>query len=152
MPLELQWPLQRPRSGHGSAATPIKRALPRQCSNGLQHPGKRFAAVGHPWHGERSIRTALVHRLATRSAPIDSLEELQGLAAQPDVDVRAILSDPNLEGDPLQFLKVTEAYWTVRTEALANTNASDWSHPSRSSAPAPLFGLPCHHLSLVLRW
>jgi hypothetical protein len=31
-----------------------------------------------------------------------------------EVDVRQILSDPDLEGDPLQFLRVTEAYWKVR--------------------------------------
>ena len=125
MPLELQWSLQRLRCGHGSTATTAERAFASRCSDRLRRRGKRFAGVGQPWHGERSIRTALLHRLATRSAPTDSLEELQGLAAQPDVDVRAILSDPNLEGDPLQFLKVTESYWTVRTEALANTNASD---------------------------
>lgn len=31
-----------------------------------------------------------------------------------DIDVRAILSDPAIEGDPLQLLEVTEAYWAVR--------------------------------------
>ena len=56
-----------------------------------------------------------MQRLAYQTAAPNSLEELQGFADKPDVDVRAILSDPNLEGDPLQFLKVTEAYWTVRT-------------------------------------
>lgn len=29
------------------------------------------------------------------------------------VDVKAILSDPGIEGNPLEFLKVTEAYWKV---------------------------------------
>lgn len=29
------------------------------------------------------------------------------------VDVRRILSDPGIEGDPLQLLKVSEAYWKV---------------------------------------
>lgn len=32
-----------------------------------------------------------------------------------EIDVREILSDPDIEGDPLQFLKVTEAYWKVQT-------------------------------------
>ena len=32
-----------------------------------------------------------------------------------EIDVRQILSDPDIEGDPLQFLKVTEAYWKVQT-------------------------------------
>lgn len=31
------------------------------------------------------------------------------------VDVKAILSDPGIEGNPLEFLKVTEAYWKVRS-------------------------------------
>lgn len=36
----------------------------------------------------------------------DSLKNGNGLA-------RKILSDPNLEGDPLAFLRATEAYWKV---------------------------------------
>lgn len=32
-----------------------------------------------------------------------------------EIDVRHILSDPGIEGDPLQFLKVTEAYWKVQS-------------------------------------
>lgn len=37
--------------------------------------------------------------------------------AEEEVDVRRILSDPDIEGDPLQFLKVTEAYWKVQYAA-----------------------------------
>jgi hypothetical protein len=37
-----------------------------------------------------------------------------GWVATDEVDVRQILSDPDIEGDPLQFLKVTEAYWKVQ--------------------------------------
>ena len=33
-----------------------------------------------------------------------------------EIDVRRILSDPDIEGDPLQFLKVTEAYWKVQRD------------------------------------
>lgn len=35
---------------------------------------------------------------------------------QHPVDVRQILSDPGIEGDTLQFLKVSEAYWKVGCE------------------------------------
>ena len=58
-----------------------------------------------------------MQQFASRTAPTGSVcEELQedDELRRSDVDVKAILSDPHLEGDPLQFLKVTEAYWTVR--------------------------------------
>ena len=55
----------------------------------------------------------LAHQAASAASSAERLHGADGLHEQ-DVDVKAILSDPRLEGDPLQFLKVTEAYWTVR--------------------------------------
>lgn len=45
-----------------------------------------------------------------------SLRQGNGLA-------RRILSDPNLEGDPLAFLKATEAYWKVKQQQAAGQAA-----------------------------
>ena len=39
-------------------------------------------------------------------------------ASAPAGLARRILSDPGLEGDPLKFLRVSEAYWTVGTSCL----------------------------------
>ena len=51
--------------------------------------------------------------------------EIENSAVDEIVDVKAILSDPSIEGDPLSFLKVTEAYWRVRSYG-----------PSHPQAPA----------------
>lgn len=50
--------------------------------------------------------------VAPVAAPPDT-ESATETDEEPEVDVRHILSDPDIEGDPLQFLKVTEAYWKV---------------------------------------
>ena len=46
------------------------------------------------------------------SRPAQAVDDEMGTD---EIDVRQILSDPDIEGDPLQFLKVTEAYWKVQT-------------------------------------
>lgn len=43
---------------------------------------------------------------------VDSCASSAG-SASPGVDVKKLLSDPDIEGDPLRFLKVSEAYWKV---------------------------------------
>lgn len=48
------------------------------------------------------------------SAGSAAARQAAGVSTNEDVDVRQILSDPDIEGDPLQFLKVTEAYWKVQ--------------------------------------
>ncbi len=126
MPLELQWSLQRQHAGRRSVTATAERVLPSLLRAGPHLFRQRFVAAGQRCHGGRSSRSADLQRLASRTAPISSQEELQGFADQPDVDVRAILSDPALEGDPLQFLKVTEAYWTVRHEPLPETLLYHW--------------------------
>ena len=126
MPLELQWSLQRQHSGHRSVAATAERLLPSLLRAGSHAPRQTFAGTGQRCHGGRSCRLAHLHRLASRTGPTSGREELQGVADQAEVEVRAILSDPNLEGDALQFLKVTEAYWTVRPE----TPPGDFLHQS----------------------
>jgi hypothetical protein len=58
---------------------------------------------------------------------------------------RQILSDPNLEGEPLKFLDVSEKYWKVRRiQLLADTSACSqepWS-PSAACRPAVPPALP----------
>ena len=72
--------------------------------------------MGGRRRGEAHDGANRLQRLASREAAAASSAEdshrVDGLQ-QHNVDVKAILSDPRLEGDPLQFLRVTEAYWTV---------------------------------------
>ena len=117
MLLELQKSLLRPHPGQRSAAVGSRRTLWRSPRIGL-HPGRqRLGRAGGRRHGEADDGTYYVQQLASRTASVaqsaEVLDGADGLHEQ-DVDVKAILSDPHLEGDPLQFLKVTEAYWTVR--------------------------------------
>ena len=81
---------------------------------GLEHARWQLSRMS--WNPQRS-RQPLVHRQSVRSSPLLQQRQSDAEAGDHDdraeVDVRAILSDPGIEGDPLQFLKVTEAYWTV---------------------------------------
>ena len=52
------------------------------------------------------------HGSTAGSRPAQAVDDEVGTD---EIDVRQLLSDPDIEGDPLQFLKVTEAYWKVRT-------------------------------------
>lgn len=43
-----------------------------------------------------------------------------GVSSPSEVDIRQLLSNPDIEGDPLQFLKVSEAYWKALRNAKHN--------------------------------
>ena len=123
MLLELQRGPLRQRCSHGSARVIGNSTLSSRLRTGLHPIGQSLSGAGGRWHGKRASATNCRQRLAPRTAPTEgSTQELQGLGGlQEDVDVKAILSDPHLEGDPLQFLKVTEAYWSVRHPVFAGT-------------------------------
>lgn len=70
----------------------------------------------------RSAQTGTMHRRARLAA-------CRGCGGRPTLSralagaqeaglARRILSQPGLEGDPLEFLKVTEAYWAVSAMGL----------------------------------
>jgi len=55
---------------------------------------------------------------------------------------RRILSDPELEGNPLDFLKQTEAYWKVST-ALPHTATQKPTKPHHNTGPRKQAGGTC---------
>jgi hypothetical protein len=63
-----------------------------------------------------------------------------GRVTTDEIDVRQILSDPGIEGDPLQFLRVTEAYWKVQTACscmpcVVLASSSRWPVQGHSNTP-----------------
>jgi len=152
MLLELQRSLLRQHPGQRSA-TVIGHRTPSSWPRAGLHPVRqRLGRAGGRRRGEADDGANRVQQLASREAAAASSAEnghrVDGQHEQ-DVDVKAILSDPRLEGDPLQFLKVTEAYWTVRP--LPSFSRTKCSSRTRG-APSPIRWLSrAPHLSNV-RW
>ena len=108
-----------PRGSHFESARRWQRAtVTAWCDRGgsSRHRQLSFAArlESGPWHGGMSIAKDKFSHCSSRSVQRGQQGSETAADEYADVDVRAILSDPAIEGDPLKFLKVTEAYWSVR--------------------------------------
>lgn len=97
-----QWQHRRLRTIAGSAIPADLATAAAEASNGN---GDDASAAAHPF------TPALATNGAAENGAVSSGANR---GQQHLVDVRQILSDPGIEGDPLQFLKVSEAYWKVR--------------------------------------
>lgn len=62
----------------------------------------------------------------------DALTHGNGLA-------RKVLADPGIEGDPLAFLKATEAYWKVRPRGSLAAECLGWQVGQSTDAATPCF-------------
>lgn len=92
---------------------------------GGPRPARRRAAPARHMH--RPAQPApLLAAQATRafaapppraSAAPDSIESLEAVLTNGTGVARRVLSDPGIEGDPLAFLRATEAYWKVGAAA-----------------------------------
>ena len=65
-----------------------------------------FSSCLHKRRQAARVNAASLSATQTAAAPSDSSATLR------------ILSDPSIEGEPLRFLKLSEAYWTVRNVLL----------------------------------
>ncbi len=96
---------------HSGSSSPLHRQ-PGHCPS--HSIGRAPAAIRRV--AARALPPAEAATSAGSTAPVAAPPETESAAEldeEPEVDVRHILSDPDIEGDPLQFLKVTEAYWKV---------------------------------------
>ena len=68
-----------------------------------RHSIATFSSCPHKRRQAARVYAASLSATETAAAPSNSSATL------------GILSDPSIEGEPLRFLKLSEAYWTVRT-------------------------------------
>lgn len=61
---------------------------------------------------------------------------------------RQMLSDPDLEGEPLKLLRVSEAFWKVNSKALMGQNPHDFARNACKPAQVEVKG---HKLNTQLR-
>jgi len=136
------------------SATVIGHRTPSSWPRAGLHPVRQRLgrAAGGRRHGDVNDRADRVQQLVSREGAAASTAEdvhgVDGLHVQ-DVDVKAILSDPHLEGDPLQFLKVTEAYWTVRPLRPPDASARLYSAVRLKSRRTKLYAHRGHRYALA---
>jgi hypothetical protein len=94
------------RGGFGHAP---RRAPPAVWRSAAHH------TAGAQWRRPAPPRAAAAQRSAAAPMAQPSAEEALSHVLRNGTGVaRRVLSDPAIEGDPLAFLKATEAYWKVR--------------------------------------
>lgn len=125
--------------------------MQHQLHRGRLAPNTSRVAYGR---GLTSRGPTVLHN--TRRHPCCSLPGSAAAAAPPIADSRQadleavllhgtgvakkLLSDPGIEGDPLAFLKATEAYWKALRHQAHEPNKK--GHPVVTADPAPIGGAP----------
>ena len=91
---------------------PLRTGLQRGLAQEQRPAGSRNVVWQH--HGAAAAASAAhAESAAAGTSDAPGADAVPPTGEEPEVDVRQILSDPGIEGDPLHFLKVTEAYWKV---------------------------------------
>lgn len=77
----------------------------------MRPPSVLWSTVRRPQR--RCSRMALDEATGAAAAPPADVVDLEAVLRNGTGVARRVLSDPDIEGDPLTFLKATEAYWKV---------------------------------------